>query len=142
MNVHAGSLRACPCEVQYVKPVSPRRAVPGPAAVREALGAAMQLPDESVEFNYQGLLNAPPESWTPLAELQAQQLLPPERVDALKPLVMNVRTQVAAERDLPNAPAKLRPLDSGFIDLPQKLLDQQRRKGDASELGRILSQAN
>ena len=44
----------------------------------------MQLPDELVEFSYQGLMNAPPELWTPLAELQAQHLLPPERVDAIK----------------------------------------------------------
>lgn len=102
----------------------------------------MQLPDESVEFNYQGLLNSPPETWTPLAELQAQQLLAPERIEALKPLVMNVRMQVASERDLTNAPPKLKPLDSGFIDLPQKMLDQQRRRADTSEIGRILALAN
>ena len=33
----------------------------------------------------------------------------------------------------------MQPLDAGFIDLPQKLLDEHRRKGDASELGRILT---
>jgi len=32
----------------------------------------------------------------------------------------------------------MKPLDAGFIDLPQQLLDQHRRQGDASTLGRIL----
>ena len=36
----------------------------------------------------------------------------------------------------------MQPLDAGFIDLPQQLLDQLRRKGDASELGRVLALAN
>ncbi len=99
----------------------------------------MQLPDESIEFNYQGLLVPPADAWTPLGELQAQHLLTQERIDALKPSLMAVRTQVTSERDLPNPPPKLRPLDSGFIDLPQTLLDQHRRKGETSELGRILA---
>lgn len=99
----------------------------------------MQLPDESIEFNYQGLLSPLNSDWTPLGELQAQNFLTSERVDAIKQTVMSVRMQIASERELTNPPAKLRPLDSGFIDLPQKLLDQHRRKGDASELGRILT---
>jgi glucose-6-phosphate isomerase len=100
----------------------------------------MQLPDESLEFNYRGLLAPLPEAWTPLSELQARHFLTQERIDALKPTLMAVRMQIGSERDLPNPPAKLKPLDSGFIDLPQKLLDQHRRKGDASELGRIMTQ--
>jgi glucose-6-phosphate isomerase len=52
-----------------------------------------------------------------------------------------IRGQVAAERDLQKPPPELLPLDGGFIDLPQKLLDQFRRKGEVSELGRILSTA-
>lgn len=99
----------------------------------------MQLPDESIEFNYQGLLAPPVEAWTPLAELQGQQLLTAERVDALRQTLVSVRMQVASEREAVNAPPKLKPLDAGFIDLPQRLLDQHRRKGDASELGRILN---
>jgi glucose-6-phosphate isomerase len=52
-----------------------------------------------------------------------------------------VRSQVAADRELREVPAEQQPLEAGFIDLPQKLLDQHRRKGDASELGRILAGA-
>src|SRR5207247_5240939 len=37
-----------------------------------------------------------------------------------------------------NPPPEMTPLDAGFIDLPQALLDGYRRKGDVSELGRIL----
>jgi glucose-6-phosphate isomerase len=102
----------------------------------------MQLPDELVEYNYQGLFTPILESWTPLTELQAQSLLAPERLEVLKPTLMNVRMQVASERGMENPPPKLRPLDAAFIDLPQKLLDQQRRKGDASELTRITTLAN
>lgn len=36
-------------------------------------------------------------------------------------------------------PAEKLPLDAGFIDLPQRLLDEYDRNGDASELGRILA---
>ena len=36
-------------------------------------------------------------------------------------------------------PAEKLPLDAGFIDLPQRLLDEYDRVGDASELGRILA---
>src|SRR5262245_25166712 len=102
----------------------------------------MQLPDESVEYNYQGLLMPVPEAWTPAAELQSQSFLSPERLELLKPILLNVRMQIASERTMENPPPKLRPLDAGFIDLPQRQLDQQRRKGDSSELGRILAVAN
>ena len=53
-----------------------------------------------------------------------------------KPLA-NVRSQVAAERELQNPPARLQPLQAGFIDLPQKLLDAVPPQGDASELGKV-----
>jgi len=99
----------------------------------------MQLPDESIEFNYQGLLSAPPDAWTPLAELQSANFLSPESLEAVKQSLVSVRMQVASERDMTAPPPKLKPLDSGFIDLPQKLLDQHRRKGEASELGRIMA---
>jgi glucose-6-phosphate isomerase len=48
---------------------------------------------------------------------------------------------VAAERGLQQVPPELQPLEAGFIDLPQELLDHHRRKGDASDLGRILTHA-
>ncbi len=98
----------------------------------------MQLPDEAIEYSYQRLLAPLPESWTPLAELQAQHFLSPERVEQMRTLLNAVRGQVAAERELQNPPPKLQPLQAGFIDLPQKTLDAYRRKGDASELGRTL----
>src|SRR5438094_10509816 len=94
---------------------------------------AMQLPDESIEYDYRRLLAAPADAWTPLAELQARHFLSAEKLEPLKTKLNAVRSQVAAERDLQNPPPKLQPLQVGFIDLPQKLLDQFRRKGDASE---------
>ncbi len=97
----------------------------------------MQLPDETLEYFFHGFA-VPSETWTPLAELQAKHFLPPTRVRGLLPTLQQVRSQIAAERELVNPSPELRPLDSGFIDLPQKTLDQHRRKAEASDLGRIL----
>ncbi len=99
----------------------------------------MQLPDESIEFSYQGLLTPFPEAWTPLAELQSKHFLAPERIEAFRATLMQVRVLVASEREMSNPPPKNTPLEAGFIDYPQRLLDQHRRKGDASELGRIMT---
>lgn len=101
----------------------------------------MQLPDETIEYNFQGCIAPAPEAWTPLAELQAKNLLTTARVRGLLPLVQQVRGQIAAERELTTPPAELRPLDAGFIDLPQKTLDAHRRNPDGSELGKILAHA-
>jgi glucose-6-phosphate isomerase len=98
----------------------------------------MQLPDEAISYNYQGLLVPVGEEWTPAAELRAQNFLPPARLRELAPRVLQVRSQVAAERELKQVPPELQPLDAGFIDLPQQLLDQHRRQGDTSTLGRVL----
>src|SRR5262245_17986870 len=98
----------------------------------------MQLPDENIEYQFQRLLVTPHESWTPLAELQGQHFLPPEEVERIKERMTKVRGQVVAERELQNPPASARPLQAGFIDLPQKLLDGYKRKQDASELGKVL----
>jgi glucose-6-phosphate isomerase len=98
----------------------------------------MQLPDENIEYQFQRLLVPHAEAWTPCAELQAQHFLPAEEVDRIKDRATKVRGQVAAERDLQNPPPALRPLQPGFIDLPQKMLDGYKRKQDASELGRVL----
>lgn len=97
----------------------------------------MQLPDENIEYDYKRLLAPPPEPWTPLAELQSQHFLAAERLEPLKAILNAVRGRVAAERELQNPPPELLPLQAGFIDLPQKLLDGFRRKGEASELGKI-----
>lgn len=102
----------------------------------------MQLPDENIEYNFQRLLAHGGEVWTPVAELQNQHFLSPDRLDAVKKQVVDIRGQVGAERELQNPPAKLRPLHAGFIDLPQKMLDQFKRKQDASDLGRIIRISN
>ena len=97
----------------------------------------MQLPDENIEYDFARLLAPPPEPWTPLAELQAQHCLAPERLEAMRPLLSQVRGRIAAEREMQSPPPELSPLHAGFIDLPQKYLDAYRRKGEQSELGRI-----
>lgn len=101
----------------------------------------MQLPDESIEYNFQVVLSSRVDYWTPLAELQAQNFLTPNRVRGILPLIQQVRSQIAAERELHSPPPDQKPLDAGFIDLPQKLLDGHRRQGESSELGRILALA-
>ncbi|HEV3384761.1 MAG TPA: glucose-6-phosphate isomerase, partial [Gemmata sp.] len=102
----------------------------------------MQLPDENIEYNFQRLIAHPSEFWTPLAELQSQHFISLERLDSIKKVGLEIRGQVGAERELLNPPPKLRPLQSGFIDLPQKLLDQFKRKQDASELGKVIRISN
>ena len=103
----------------------------------------MQLPDENIDYQFQRLLApAVPEAWTPLTELQARHFLSPPKLDEFKAAVNAVRGQIAATRELPNVPAKDQPLQPGFIDLPQKLLDGFRRKQDASDLGKVMRVAN
>ena len=42
---------------------------------------------------------------------------------------MQVRSQVAADREMRNAPPEILPLEAGFIDLPQELLDRLSPQG-------------
>jgi glucose-6-phosphate isomerase len=102
----------------------------------------MELPDEAIDYHFQGLI-APPAGgdFSPLAELQSQNFLPLSRLRGMLPLINQVRGQVAAERELVNPAPELKPLDAGFIDYPAKLLEQHRRQKDQSELGRILALA-
>jgi glucose-6-phosphate isomerase len=100
----------------------------------------MQLPDENLEYHFYGFA-LPSEAWTPLAEMQARFLLSPARVRGLLPAVQQVRGQITAERELQTPPPELRPLEAGFIDLPQKTLEQHRRKAEESDLGRVLALA-
>ena len=101
----------------------------------------MQLPDEAITYQFQGLLQPAVEDWTPAAELRSQHFLHPATIRELMPRLMQVRSQVAAERELRQVPPEMAPLEAGFIDLPQKTLDQHRRQGDSSYLGRTLIQA-
>jgi glucose-6-phosphate isomerase len=102
---------------------------------------AMELPDEAVSYNYQGLLVPVGEEWTAAAEVRARHFLHPSRVKELGPRLVQCRSQVAADREARNVPPENQPIDAGFIDLPQNLLDGYRRKGDASDLGRVLAVA-
>ncbi len=101
----------------------------------------MQLPDEAITYQYQSLLIPTSEEWTPLAEARAKHFLSPARVKSFAQQMMQIRSQVAAERELQQVPAEQRPIEPGFIDLPQRLLDQHRRKGDASDLGKVINKA-
>ncbi len=103
---------------------------------------AMELPDEAITYQYQSLLVPVGEEWSAAAELRARHFLPPGRIKELLPRLLQCRSQVAAERDVRHVPPEQLPLESAFIDLPQTLLDQHRRKPDSSELARTLSLAD
>jgi glucose-6-phosphate isomerase len=102
----------------------------------------MQLPDESIAYQYQALLTPVSDEWTVSAELRARHFLDPARLRALQPQLMQVRSQVAAERELPQGAAENRPIDSGFIALPENTLAEYRRKGERSELARVLTEGS
>jgi glucose-6-phosphate isomerase len=101
----------------------------------------MQLPDEAITYSYQSLLIPPVEDWTTAAELRTQHYLPANLLKDLVPRLLQVRSQVAAERELKQVPAEQQPLEAGFIDLPQKTLELDRRQKDAGPLGRVLARA-
>ena len=101
----------------------------------------MELPDESVTFNPHGLLAPASEEWTASAELRSRHLIAPARYKELQQRLLLCRSQVAADREMRNAPAEYLPLEPGFINLPQELLDGFRRKQDASELGKCIALA-
>ncbi len=102
----------------------------------------MQLPDEAISYNPQGLLQAAGDEWTAAAELRARHLLSPSRFKELHQRLLQCRAQVAADREMRNPPPEALPLEPGFISLPQEMLDNFRRKQDASEVGRVMALAN
>jgi glucose-6-phosphate isomerase len=101
----------------------------------------MQLPDEAISYQYLYALAPLLEEWTPAAELRSQNLVSQPKLKELTERLLKVRSQVAAERELKNIPPELQPIDAGFIDLPQQLLDSLRRQSDSSILGRVLAKA-
>ncbi len=101
----------------------------------------MELPDEAIAYNYQSLLNPVGEEWNAVAEMRGRHFVAPGRLKELIPRLMQCRSQVAAEREMRNVPPEMQPLDAAFLDLPQATLDNHRRKGDASDLGRVLNLA-
>ncbi len=113
-----------------------------PLPTRASPGGLMQLPDEAVEYDFVNAVAPAAEPWTPLAEIQSKNLVPRARLQAIWPSLTTLRGQVAAEREVIEPKLEhSQLLHTGFIDLPQKLLEGHRRKGDASELGRVLAVA-
>src|SRR5262245_36193510 len=102
----------------------------------------MQLPDEAITYRYQSLLIPTGEEWSALAELRTQQYISPARLKGMASQLMQVKSQIATERELQAVPPELQPMDACFIDLPQRTLDNYRRRGEASELGRIIALGN
>ncbi len=98
----------------------------------------MQLPDEAITYDYRNLLAPVIEDWTPAAELRQTHYLSPAKLRDLSQRALQVRSQVATERELRQVPPEMSPLDAGFIDLPQKLLDQNRKSPDAGTLGQVM----
>ena len=68
-----------------------------------------------------------------------------ERLDALLPRLEQARQEVLDDVALwqsgDSVPTDKQPLDAGFINLPQRMLDEYRQDPDHSELGRILKTA-
>jgi glucose-6-phosphate isomerase len=103
---------------------------------------SVELPDEAVTYHYQNLLVPAGEEWNAPAELRARHFVHPARLREILPRLLQCRSQVAGEREVRNPAPDQQPLDAGFIDLPGYLLDQHRRRGDASHLARTLALAN
>lgn len=102
----------------------------------------MELPDETLAYEYQGLLTVAGQDWNPAAEARGRHFVEPARLKDLAPRLLQIRSQVAAERDLRQPPPdSAGPLQAGFIDLPQKTLDDHRRHKETSLLGRVLLRA-
>src|SRR4051812_30613136 len=102
----------------------------------------MELPDEAITYDPRGLLCPAGEEWTAAAELRARHFVQPARYKELQQRLMQVRGQVATDREQKNPTSDQMPLEAGFINLPQEYLDGYRRKQDASELGKIIALAN
>ncbi|NIL97727.1 MAG: glucose-6-phosphate isomerase [Planctomycetales bacterium] len=71
-----------------------------------------------------------------LADAQLNNLLPP-----LEQARQEVMEEVALWDSGAAVPADKQPLDAGFVDLPQRILDDYRQDRQGSELGRILQTA-
>ena len=75
----------------------------------------------------------------------AQRLLKHERLAELEPELLSARKEMFDDVDLlrsgGDVPAVKQPLDSGFIDFPQRTLDDYAADKSGSLLGRILATA-
>ena len=65
----------------------------------------------------------------------------PEDLEELRPKLEHARAEVLADEELwasgGNVPAAKQPLDAGFHELPERLLDELAQKGDESLVGRL-----
>ncbi|MCI0742570.1 MAG: glucose-6-phosphate isomerase [Gemmataceae bacterium] len=102
----------------------------------------MQLPDEAIIYHLPGLLVPAVEEWTPAAEMRAKHFLQPHKIKDLAARLMQVRSHIATERDVKNPSPEMAPIDAGFIDYPQRTLDQYRRQPEAGVLGRVMALAS
>lgn len=101
----------------------------------------MHLPDEHLEYDFSRAITPATDGWSPLLELQSRHLIAPDSLDRLRRLAESARSQIASTRELAPNNGKDGPVYSGFIDHPQRLLDQFRRKGEESQLGKVLQRA-
>jgi len=85
-------------------------------------------------------------TYDPKAAIIKETGLAPGDLQALAPRLEAARREVLADVELWHAggpvPAEKQPLDAGFIDLPDRLLDEFRRLGAGSEVGRVITTAN
>jgi glucose-6-phosphate isomerase len=84
-----------------------------------------------------------PVTYDPANVLIEETGLTRDELSNLAPRLVAARDEALADLRLLNSGATVppvkQPLDAGFIDLPDRLLDAYRRDGEASEVGRILS---
>src|SRR6202000_2658615 len=78
----------------------------GQGGTEPGMSAIMELPDEAISYDYRGLLSAPAEEWTAAAQLRASHFLNPARFKELHQRLLLCRSQVAADREMRNAPAE------------------------------------
>ena len=85
----------------------------------------MQLPDEAITFNYQSLLfqARPDEEWKPTLEVQSEHFLSQARLRAIIPQMIQIKGQVATERELADPPDQTRvtPLQQQQEDVLKKI---------------------
>jgi glucose-6-phosphate isomerase len=86
-----------------------------------------------------------PLTYDPSGVMIAGTGLSPDDLAWFGPRLENARKEVLADLELWHSgqpvPKPKEPLDAGFIDLPERLLEEYHGKKDASELGRILAAA-
>lgn len=106
------------------------------------------VPPEWLRFDFTGALADLPDLDPQTAELRRRHCLPPDALERLAEELESARQQVLEElilehygRKTGEQPPSEGPLDPGFIDLPDVLLEEYRGNGSQSELGRMKAAA-